>query len=131
MRCCRISAICRAGICGGTRCSRSAIRKTNAVNYSGHMINRLAELRRARGISAVDLAAQAGVTRQAIYAIEAGTYMPNTAVALRIARMLETSVEALFALDDEVDPRAGLRSFDLLDTDLPIAPGEPIQICRV
>lgn len=95
------------------------------------MINRLAELRKARGISAVDLAAQAGVTRQAIYAIEAGTYMPNTAVALRIARMLETSVEALFALDDEVDPRADLRSFDLLDSALPIAPGEPIQICRV
>jgi len=94
------------------------------------MVNRLAEVRKARGISAVDLAARAGVTRQAIYAIEAGTYMPNTAVALRVARMLETSVEALFAVED-ADPRADLRSFELLDGDLPIAPGEPIQICRV
>jgi putative molybdopterin biosynthesis protein len=103
----------------------------NAVNYSSHLINHLAEVRKARGISAVDLAAHAGVTRQAIYAIEAGTYMPNTAVALRIARMLETSVESLFAVEDEADPRAGLRSFDLLDSELPIAPGEPIQICRI
>jgi len=102
----------------------------NAVIYSSHLINHLAEVRKARGISAVDLAAHAGVTRQAIYAIEAGTYMPNTAVALRLARMLETTVEALFAVEDE-DPRAGLRSFELLDSESPIAPGEPIQICRV
>jgi putative molybdopterin biosynthesis protein len=95
------------------------------------MTNRLAEVRKARGISAVDLAAKAGVTRQAIYAIEAGTYMPNTAVALRVARMLETTIEALFALEEEVDPAAGLRSFELLDGDLPVATGEPIQLCRV
>ena len=50
------------------------------------MTSRLAAIRKAREISAVDLAAQVGVTRQAIYAIEAGTYMPNTAVALRLAR---------------------------------------------
>ena len=55
-------------------------------------------------MAAVDLAAQAGVTRQAIYAIEAGTYVPNTAVALRLARALETSVETLFALDPEESP---------------------------
>jgi len=95
------------------------------------MINRLAELRKARGISAVDLAAKAGVTRQAIYAIEAGTYMPNTAVSLRVARMLETTVEELFALEDEVDTAAALRNFELLDDGLPVAAGEPIQLCRV
>jgi molybdate-binding protein/DNA-binding XRE family transcriptional regulator len=95
------------------------------------VVNRLAEFRKARGLSAVDLAAHAGVTRQAIYAIEAGTYMPNTAVALRLARLLETSVEGLFELEEEPGPGADLRSFDLLDSELAIAPGEPIQICRV
>ncbi len=95
------------------------------------MINRLAGVRKSRGVSAVALAAQAGVTRQAIYAIEAGTYIPNTSVALRLARALETSVEALFALDREESPAGDLRSFEALDDTSPAAPGEPIQICRV
>lgn len=95
------------------------------------MINRLAGLRKARGVAAADLAGQAGVTRQAIYAIEAGTYIPNTAVALRLARALETSVEDLFALDPEEAPAADRRAFEPLDEASPIAPGEPIQICRV
>jgi putative molybdopterin biosynthesis protein len=101
------------------------------VIYSGHMINRLAGIRKSREVSAVDLAAQAGVTRQAIYAIEAGTYMPNTAVALRLARALETSVEELFALEPEDSPEAALRRFEPLDETAPGAPGELIQICRV
>src|ERR1700733_13646100 len=101
------------------------------VIYSGHVINRLAEIRKSRGVPAVDLAAQAGVTRQAIYAIEGGTYVPNTTVALRLARALETSVEALFALDPPGSPATELRRFELLDGDAVIGPGEPIQICQV
>jgi molybdate-binding protein/DNA-binding XRE family transcriptional regulator len=38
------------------------------------------------------------VSRQTIYAIEAGSYVPNTEVALRIAQVLEVSVESLFQL---------------------------------
>ena len=53
------------------------------------MINRLAEIRKSRGLPAIHLATQADITRQAIYAIEAGTYIPNTAVALRLARALK------------------------------------------
>ena len=75
------------------------------------MINRLAEIRKSRGVPAVDLAAQAGVTRQAIYAIEAGTYIPNTTVALHLARALETSVEALFALDPPENPATRAATF--------------------
>jgi len=95
------------------------------------MINRLAGMRKARGISAVDLAAQVGVTRQAIYAIEAGTYMPNTAVALRLARVLDATVEDLFALENEEKPAADVRDFEPLDETVAFEPGEPIQICRV
>ncbi len=95
------------------------------------MINRLAGMRKARGVSAVELAAQVGVTRQAIYAIEAGTYMPNTAVALRLARVLDTSVEDLFALEEDQIPAPDLRSFEPLDDAFSFEPGEPIQICRV
>jgi molybdate-binding protein/DNA-binding XRE family transcriptional regulator len=95
------------------------------------MINRLAGMRKARGISAVDLANQVGVTRQAIYAIEAGTYMPNTAVALRLARVLDATVEDLFALENEEKPAADVRAFEPLDDTAAFEPGEPIQICRV
>jgi molybdate-binding protein/DNA-binding XRE family transcriptional regulator len=95
------------------------------------MINRLAGKRKARGFSAIDLAAQAGVTRQAIYAIEAGTYMPNTVVALRLARVLDTTVEDLFALEEEAGLSAEIRSFEPLDDDFAFEPGEPLQICRV
>ena len=95
------------------------------------MVNRLAGTRKARGVAAADLAAQAGVTRQAIYAIESGTYIPNTAVALRLARALGTSVEDLFALDPAEAPVADRRNFEPLDDATPVAPGAPIQICRV
>src|ERR1019366_4890272 len=95
------------------------------------MVNSLTAIRKARGIAAADLAAHAGVTRQAIYAIEAGTYVPNTTVALRLARALETTVETLFTLEDETQPAPELRDFIPLDDLAPPSPGEPIQICRV
>lgn len=95
------------------------------------MVNRLAAIRKARGVGVADLASQAGITRQAVYAIEAGTYVPNTVVALHLARSLETSVEELFALDPDEGPGPERKSFELLDDAAPIAPGEPIQICRV
>ena len=51
--------------------------------------NRLAEIRKGRGIGASDLARRVNVSRQTIYAIEIGTYVPNTQVALHLARELE------------------------------------------
>src|ERR1700693_5042143 len=38
---------------------------------------RLAELRTKRGLGAAQLADKIGVSRQTVYAIEAGTYVPN------------------------------------------------------
>ena len=52
----------------------------------------LAALRKKRGLSAIHLAATAGVSRHTIYAIESGTFVPNTTVALRLARELDTTV---------------------------------------
>ncbi len=62
--------------------------------------NRLAEWRAARQIAAAELARRVGVSRQTIYAMEAGTYVPNTLVALRLARELGVSVEELFGLGE-------------------------------
>ena len=65
--------------------------------------NRLRQMREAQGLSQADMAAQAGVTRQAIYAIEAGDYLPTTGVALRLAGALRCRVEELFSLSDSGD----------------------------
>jgi molybdate-binding protein/DNA-binding XRE family transcriptional regulator len=72
------------------------------------------------------------VTRQTIYAIEAGTYVPNTAVALKLARALETSVEELFSLPGDAAP-PDLRSEQamLLPGSETLRPGQPVQLCEV
>lgn len=47
-----------------------------------------------------DLADRVGVTRQTILSIEKGNYNPSVELALRLARVFGTSVEALFELDE-------------------------------
>jgi putative molybdopterin biosynthesis protein len=93
--------------------------------------NHLGTLRQKRGISAAQLARTVGVTRQTIYAMEAGSYVPNTAVALRLAQALEVKVEDLFTLP-QAEP-TGLRSEEvtLLPGSEALNPGQPVQLCRV
>jgi molybdate-binding protein/DNA-binding XRE family transcriptional regulator len=54
------------------------------------------------GISQAELAHRAGVTRQAVSAIEAGKAAPTMSVALRLARVLGRRVDDLFRLVDEL-----------------------------
>ena len=61
----------------------------------------LRELRQARELSQIELAKRAGISRQALGAIEADTYQPGVDVALRLAGELGTTVEALFGRDRE------------------------------
>ena len=63
--------------------------------------NRLRETRITAGLSQGDLAQSAGITRQALYAMEKDQYLPGTEVALQLARTLGTSVEDLFSLRDD------------------------------
>lgn len=94
--------------------------------------NNLAVLRQKRGLAAAQLAQMAGVSRQTIYAMEAGSYVPNTAVALKLARVLEVRVEELFSLPGEVPaPAFRLEQALLLPgQDRPLE-GQPVQLCRV
>lgn len=87
---------------------------------------RLAAIRRDRGVSASELANRAGVSRQTVYAIEAGEYVPNTAVALRLARALDAAVEDLFALEDK--KAAQSLTADVLDTEA--REGLPVRLFR-
>lgn len=61
--------------------------------------NNLAHLRLKRGFGATQLAAEVGISRQTIYAIENGSYVPNTAVSLQMAHVLEVRVEELFQVE--------------------------------
>lgn len=56
------------------------------------------------GLSQQELAGRAGISRQAFAAVESGRATPSTAVALRLARALNTTVETLFSLADDLPP---------------------------
>ena len=94
--------------------------------------NTLGSLRQKRGLSAIQLAKLVGVSRQTVYAIEAGTYVPNTTIALKLARALETSVDELFALAADA-PAPELRSeqASLLPGSETLQSGQPVQLCQV
>jgi molybdate-binding protein/DNA-binding XRE family transcriptional regulator len=94
--------------------------------------NNLAQLRSKRGLGAAELAKQVGVSRQTIYAIEAGSYVPNTVVALKLARALEAPVEDLFTLPEDVPaPELPAQQVTLLAGCDPLQPGQPVQLCMV
>jgi putative molybdopterin biosynthesis protein len=60
--------------------------------------NRLREKRQALALSQKGLADLAGITRQAVSALEANQYSPATSVALQLARALRCRVEDLFSI---------------------------------
>jgi putative molybdopterin biosynthesis protein len=92
--------------------------------------NRLAEVRKLRGVAAADLAERIGVSRQTIYAIEAGTYVPNTEVALGLARELEVTVEELFSLEAGPSGASEPLAADVLSAEPP-AKQQAVRICQV
>ena len=92
--------------------------------------NRLAEIRKSRGVGASDLARRVNVSRQTIYAIEAGTYVPNTEVALNLARELEVTVDELFSLGEDDSETAGSLAADVLSGS-PAEKGQPVRVCQI
>jgi putative molybdopterin biosynthesis protein len=91
---------------------------------------RLQEVRKKRAIGAARLAELAQVSRQTIYAIEAGDYVPNTALALQLARILEVKVEDLFELEPDAPPPRTV-DVELIASDGAHRPGQPVQLCKV
>lgn len=64
------------------------------------MRNKIKELRKSKGFRQEDVAAALGVSRQTIIAIENNKYNPTLELAMKLARYLQTTVEALFILED-------------------------------
>lgn len=62
------------------------------------LLNHVEEFRTKRGLSRQQLADTVGVHLQTIGYIERGEYAPTLALALRLAKALECSVEALYQL---------------------------------
>ncbi len=72
-------------------------------------------LRRARiekGLGQSEFARQAAISRQALSAIESGAYQPSVAIALRLAKALGQSVEALFGDEKATTLTAALVGHD-------------------
>ena len=64
------------------------------------MENRLAELRKQKGISQDELAQALEVSRQTIGSLENGRYNPSILLAYKIARYFGTTIEEIF-IDEE------------------------------
>ena len=90
--------------------------------FQTSITNRLRELRIAAGMSQGDLAKNVGITRQALYAMEKNQYLPGTELALRLARVLQTSVEDLFSLDN---------GYEIIEAELLAGRRDAVQGARV
>ena len=65
------------------------------------MTNTLRIERAIQNITQGELAQKIGVSRQTINAIESNKYIPSTLLALKMARLFQKPVEAIFQLENE------------------------------
>jgi len=81
-------------------------------------------------MAASELARLTGIGRPTIYAIEAGKYIPNTVVALRLAHVLESTVEELFAAAKTTPERKQTTAAELISS-ADLVRGAAVRLCRV
>jgi molybdate-binding protein/DNA-binding XRE family transcriptional regulator len=84
--------------------------------------NHLKSLRTQKGFLQGELAARAGITRQAVSSIESNLYLPTTAVALHLASVLACRVEDLFSLGAAEDIVEGKLIGHLPQSDMKVSP---------
>ena len=63
------------------------------------MKNFLKQWRLQKALSQTELAEKVGVSRQTIYAVEVGKYVPSVVIALKLAQILDVPVEKMFELE--------------------------------
>lgn len=87
------------------------------------IICRLKTIRQSKGWSQTRLAERVGVKRQAIYDMESGKYVPNTALALGLARELDCRIEDLFyeKSANSVQPVTVIEAFDRKNSRIEVA----------
>lgn len=82
-------------------------------------------IRIAKGFSQKELAERVGIGRQAVYDMESGRYLPNTAVALRLAKELGCAVEDLFQMEDSARKHSVTLAEDVN------SPGTRLSVVRI
>jgi putative transcriptional regulator len=63
------------------------------------MLNKVKEERVKLGMTQQELADKLSVSRQSIFSIEIGKYIPSTILALKIAKFFNKPVEKIFILE--------------------------------
>ena len=69
-----------------------------------NLLNNLEELRKSADFTQQGLSESAEVSRKSINAIENGIYVPSTVLSLKIATVLNCSIEDIFKLHDGTFP---------------------------
>ena len=64
------------------------------------MKNKIAELRKERSMTPMDLAKAVQVSRQTIISLENGKYNPSIILAYKLAKIFETTIEELFIFEE-------------------------------
>jgi putative transcriptional regulator len=65
------------------------------------MKNTIKVERAKKDLTQAALAEMIGVSRQAVNSIETGKFVPSTILALKMARVFETTVEVIFQLEED------------------------------
>ncbi len=81
------------------RAGRRILQCTCMTDTTGTLVTYLRDVRTHAAMTQEQLADAAGVTRQTIISIERGNYTPSVALALRLARIFNVSVEDIFAYE--------------------------------
>ncbi len=79
---------------------RGYLEKESWLYMKQIVVNRVKELRVARGLTQEQLAQAAGVSRQSINAIERNRYVPSLELALIFARIFSCSTDQIFHLEE-------------------------------
>jgi putative transcriptional regulator len=65
------------------------------------MKTRIKEFRARHNLTQEDLAQKVGVRRETIVFLEKGTYNPSLRLAYEVAKVLDTTIEELFLMEEE------------------------------
>lgn len=65
------------------------------------MINHVKEIRISLGMTQQELGDLLKVSRQTIFSIETGKYVPSTILSLKISKIFTKSVEEVFVLEEK------------------------------
>lgn len=74
---------------------------SSQLDMTSVIVNRVKELRAARGWTQEQLAQAARVSRQSINSIERNRYVPSLELALTFARIFSCSTDQIFQLENE------------------------------